>query len=240
MRSTEIALQYTHDFVHSELGARRRILEVGCGHGELAAALLRDQREVLAVDVSEEAVREARGRGVTAECCDFVKFATARSFEAVLFTRSLHHIQPLQRAIARAFELLEPGGLLLVEDFDHAAMNHDTARWLYGAAEALRIAGIAEPGEFPDLTEQEPLQHWLREHAEEPPLHSGQQIRAAVQARFPSTRQTRCCYLFRYLVGALRESAGKRQSAARLLEWEASLIEHDRIRAIGLRLAAER
>ncbi len=240
MRSTEIALRYTCDFVRAELGARRRILEVGCGGGELAAALLRDHRQVLAVDVSEEAVREARGRGVAAECCDFVRFAPARSFEAVLFTRSLHHIHPLEDAIARAFELLEPGGLVLMEDFDHAAMDHDTARWLHSAAEALRIAAIAEAGEFPDLADLEPLEHWRREHAEEPPLHSGPQMAAAVRARFGTVRQMRCCYLFRNLIADLRESPGEHAIAARLLEWETSLIEHNRIAAIGFRLVAER
>jgi len=234
------ALGYTLGFIQAELRPNSRILEVGCGNGELAASLQRDRHQVLAIDVSEEAIRETRDRGVAAQCCDFVEFVPSQPFDAVLFTRSLHHIHPLERAIDHAFALLNPGGLLLADDFDHQAMDHDTARWLYGVAEALRVVGMAGPGEFPGLAEQEPLEHWLRDDAEQPPLHAGPQMANAVAARFAAMRRRPCCYLFRYLCRNLRQNADGHAITAKLLEWETSLIERGRIRAIGLRLVARR
>jgi SAM-dependent methyltransferase len=43
-------------------------LDVGCGPGRLAAALADGGRRVLGLDVSAEAIRQARRRGVTALC----------------------------------------------------------------------------------------------------------------------------------------------------------------------------
>ena len=86
-------------------------------------------------------------------------------------------IHPLETAVGRAFELLKPGGVLLADEFDHEAMDHDTARWLYSLSETLRLAAMAQPNDFPGLGEREPLEHWREEHAQEP-LHTGQQMTA--------------------------------------------------------------
>jgi len=84
MDPTEIALRRTYDFVRGNLRPHSRILEVGCGKGELAQRLQQDRHQLLALDVSEEAVRQARDRGVAAQRCDFVDFPASESFDAVL------------------------------------------------------------------------------------------------------------------------------------------------------------
>jgi SAM-dependent methyltransferase len=237
---SEIALRNTYDFVRANLRAHSRVLDVGCGKGELAARLQHDRHQVLAIDESEEAVREARDRGVGAQCCDFVDFQASESFDAVLFARSLHHIHPLETAVGRAFELLRPGGVLLADEFDHEAMDHDTARWLYGMSEILWLAGVAEQSEFPGLREREPLEHWLEEHAQEPPLHTGQQMAAAIASLFSGLRRTDGCYLFRYFCRDLRNSPTGYKIAAKILDLETSLIGQNRIKAIGIKLVAAR
>jgi len=239
MDATEIALRNTYDFVRGNLRPHSRILEVGCGKGELAQRLQQDRHQLLALDVSEEAVRQARDRGVAAQRCDFVDFPASESFDAVLFARSLHHIHPLETAVGRAFELLKPGGVLLADEFDHEAMDHDTARWLYSLSETLRLAAMAQPNDFPGLGEREPLEHWLEEHAQEP-LHTGQQMTAAVAALFPSVGRADCCYLFRYFCRDLRNSPTGYEIASKILDLETSLIGQNRIKAIGIRLAAAR
>jgi SAM-dependent methyltransferase len=76
-------------------GKGLRVLEVGCGPGVLAERLLREGVDLTAIDVSEEQVAEARDRGVPAIVSDFLAFE-ASPFDALLFTRSLHHIAPLE------------------------------------------------------------------------------------------------------------------------------------------------
>ena len=97
-------------------GRGLRVLEVGCGPGVLAEHLLRDGVELTAIDVSEEQVAEARARGVPAIASDFLAFEAA-PFDAVLFTRSLHHIAPLAAGIAKIRVLVRPGGLVLADEF---------------------------------------------------------------------------------------------------------------------------
>jgi SAM-dependent methyltransferase len=240
MDPSEIALRDTYDFVRCNLQSQSRVLEVGCGNGALAVKLQQDRHQVLAIDLSEEAVRQARDRGVAAQCCDFVELPRSEPFDALVFARSLHHINPLDDAVRCAFEHLRPGGVLLLDDFDHEAMDRDTARWLYGLSEALCLTGVTTRSEFPGLSEQEPLEHWLEEHVEEPPLHSGTQMAAAIAARFPDARQMRCCYLFRYFCRDLRNGANADEIASTILRLETSLIERSRIKAIGFRLIAPR
>src|SRR5438067_13415327 len=56
-------------------------------------------------------------------------FDSSVSFDAIAFTRSLHHINPLRQAIVRARELLNPNGFLLIEDFALDDVNEATIAW---------------------------------------------------------------------------------------------------------------
>lgn len=99
----------TLKFVRRFVPRGARILEIGCGDGELAAAL-----GAVAIDSSPDAVAVARSRGVDARLATW-PCSIDGTFDAVLFTRSLHHISPLDEAIARI-----PAPLVLIEDFSFA------------------------------------------------------------------------------------------------------------------------
>lgn len=95
--------------------AGARVLDVGCGLGELSAALVRKGCEVVAIEVSPEMVRRARARGVDARVADLLAWEDRRPFDAVVSVHALHHM-PLERALARMAAALDPGGSLRVVD----------------------------------------------------------------------------------------------------------------------------
>ncbi len=98
MDPSEIALRATYDFVRGNLRPHSRILEIGCGNGALAARLQQDRHQVVAIDLSKEAVRQARDRGVAAQCCDFVEFPRSEPLDSLVFPRAPHHHNPFDTA----------------------------------------------------------------------------------------------------------------------------------------------
>ncbi|HZP73135.1 MAG TPA: class I SAM-dependent methyltransferase [Gaiellaceae bacterium] len=93
----------------------RRILEVGCGWGELAEWLARETgAEVVATDLSPRMVELARERGVDARLADVcgLPFEDA-SFDAVVAAWMLYHVARLDVAVAELARVLRPGGTLV-------------------------------------------------------------------------------------------------------------------------------
>ena len=93
----------------------RRLLEVGCGWGELAQWLARDTgAEVVAVDLSPRMVKLARERGVDAEVGDVqaLPFVDA-SFDVAVAAWMLYHVADLDRGVAELARVLRPGGRLV-------------------------------------------------------------------------------------------------------------------------------
>jgi SAM-dependent methyltransferase len=93
----------------------RRVLEVGCGWGELAAWIARDTgAEVVAVDLSERMVELARSEGVDARIADVQKlpFADA-TFDVAVAAWMLYHVPDLDRGVSELARVLRPGGRLV-------------------------------------------------------------------------------------------------------------------------------
>jgi SAM-dependent methyltransferase len=95
--------------------APRRVLEVGCGPGELAARI-RDElgADVAAVDISPRMVELARGRGVDARVGDVQELPfVAQAFDCAVAAWMLYHVPDPGRALAELARVLEPGGRLV-------------------------------------------------------------------------------------------------------------------------------
>lgn len=95
--------------------APARVLEVGCGQGELAERILRELgAEVTAVDQSERMVELTRARGVDAVIGDVQALAfDDESFDCVLAGWMLYHVADVGRGLAEIARVLRPGGRLV-------------------------------------------------------------------------------------------------------------------------------
>ena len=134
--------RYTYDFVKRFLPLDcRQILEIGCGRGELAARLLKDRYSVVAIDSDQESVAAARRFGVDARVATWPDFDEGH-FDAVLFTRSLHHIHPLDKSIRHAADSLVGRGLIIVEDFTYESTDEKTLRWFSSVIRLLEAAEL--------------------------------------------------------------------------------------------------
>lgn len=163
----------TLSFVERWLAHPLRILEVGCGAGDLASALVERGHDVVAVDSDPAAVSAAKARGVDARMAVWPAF-DGGTFGAVLFTRSLHHIDPLDGAVMRARELLQPGGRILIEDFAPAEMSPRFLSWLRG-----ELSRIGE--------------EWHQD-----PVHPIADIRRVVESHFTIEYEADAPYCYRY------------------------------------------
>jgi SAM-dependent methyltransferase len=238
MSASEIALRESLAFVARWLAPRSRVLEVGCGGGALAAALQAAGHRVAAIDADAEAVARARARGVDAQLAEFPKLgggATDASFDAVLFTHSLHHVHALDAAVRRARELLARGGTLLVEDFTWDELPVQTAAWAYAHFDSLRERLRLEPRAW--RHSGDPLATW-RSHFLEHRLHGAATLRAALAAHFEITSSEAVPYFFRYACMSLGDAPDGRELADDFLRDERTRIAQGEIAALGWQLVA--
>jgi ubiquinone/menaquinone biosynthesis C-methylase UbiE len=92
-----------------------RVLEVGCGPGELAERVARDLgADVVALDQSERMVELTRARGVHAILGDVqaLPFEDA-SFDCAVAAWMLYHVDDLDRGVSELARVLRPGGRLV-------------------------------------------------------------------------------------------------------------------------------
>ena len=237
MLPRDLILGQTWAFLASRLRGAKRILEVGCGDGALARHLASGGLEVTALDL--ELTDRSAHRGVRLVEQDFLAFDDG-GFDAVLFTSSLHHIAPLEAALARAFAALNPGGTLLADEFALEAPDESTARWYYGMQSLLAGQGMISAEAMHGDPEAPPLERWLQEHRHGVPLHTAEQMLAAMTARFAEVRETTGPHLYRHIASKLPPTPGAGKLALKLFEREGEAIRDGRVKAVGRRYSATR
>jgi SAM-dependent methyltransferase len=184
-----------------------RLLEIGAGDGALARALAEAGYDVLAID---PAPRGAAVRPVSLHELD----EPPASFAAALAVTSLHHVEPLGSSVGRLVELLEPGGVLVVDEFDVSAFDTRAADWWLRQRRAL---GAVERASAQDLVAEH------RAH-----LHPVEQVIAALEPHLHVGAPLYGPYLYRWdLVESLRPH-------------EEAAIGRGEIPAVGARLLARR
>lgn len=99
-----------------------RILEVGCGQGELALALDRAGHRVTAIDPRAPDGRIFRRVGIEG-------FAEPGPFDCVVASLSLHHVGDLGASLDKMAGLLRAGGTLIAVEFAWDRLDGATAGW---------------------------------------------------------------------------------------------------------------
>ena len=117
--------------------APRRVLDVGCGPGDIAERIAREiTRTVIAVDISPRMVELTSARGVDARVADVQDLPFEdESFDVALAAWMLFHVPELDRALAELRRVLVRGGHLV------AITNSEQHM-----AEARALAGIDMSG----------------------------------------------------------------------------------------------
>jgi SAM-dependent methyltransferase len=190
--------------------APARVLEVGCGRGELAHALVRAGHDVIAID--PEAPDGPHFRRVSLE-----DFTDPAPFDAVVASRSLHHVDDLGVALDRIVGLLRPGGVLVLNEFAKDRLEGRTAAWYYDRRRELAAAGGKEaPRSLEDCIHNE--------HAD---IHSFADMRRELDRRLEPRLLAWIPYLYDELEALTSEAA------------ERTLIEAGVILATGFRYVGE-
>jgi SAM-dependent methyltransferase len=107
--------------VEQHLMGSRRVLDVGCGEGQLARRAAALGAEVVGVDPTHNQITVARARGggprYGEAAAERLPFAD-QAFDAVVMCLVIEHIDPIEPAIEEMARVLAPGGRFLL------LMNH--------------------------------------------------------------------------------------------------------------------
>jgi SAM-dependent methyltransferase len=167
------------DYVAAHLPAPpARVLEVGCGRGDLTRALAAGGWDVVGIDPA--APPGAIFRRLKLEDLD----ADDGPFDAVVASRSLHHVADLDVGLDRILDLLEPGGTLVLDEFAWDRLDQPSAQWY--------VERLADPPASLDAF----MGHWHHDHVG---LHGYTAMRAALDARFEERHFEWTPYLYRLL-----------------------------------------
>ena len=189
-----------------------RVLDVGCGQGELTTALAVAGYDVLGIDPlapQGDLFRRVRLEDLEDD---------EGGFDGVVAVRSLHPIRDLAHGLERIAALLRPGGALVVDEIGWDLMDEPTLDWLYGQRRALAAAGLGDPPASLDELREE----WEAAHLG---VHGYETLRLNLEARFEERAFAWTPFLHRLLGGVATEVL------------EQALVDAAAIRPLGFRWA---
>jgi trans-aconitate methyltransferase len=97
--------------------AGERILDLGCGTGQLTAEIARAGADVTGLDYSSDMLEKARANypGIPFVLADAATFRLPESFDAVFSNAALHWVRDHEAAVEAIGRALRPGGRLVAE-----------------------------------------------------------------------------------------------------------------------------
>jgi SAM-dependent methyltransferase len=192
--------------------APARVLDVGCGQGELTTELAVAGYDVLGIDPL--APQGDLFRRVLLEDLE----DDEDGFDAIVAVRSLHPIRDLEHGLDRIAALLRPGAALVIDEIGWDLIDEPTLDWLYNQRRALAAAGQGDaPASLDDVRAE-----WEATHLG---VHGYDALRLVLEQRFEERAFMWTPFLHRLLGGVATEVL------------EQALIDAGAIQPLGFRWA---
>ena len=118
--------------VARHLRGSRRVLDIGCGEGQVARRVASDGAQVVGLDPSATQVgvaRERRGGPAYAQARAEALPCRDGSFDTVLVCLALEHVDAFEDAITEAARVLEPGGRFVLL-LGHPLLQAPGSAWI--------------------------------------------------------------------------------------------------------------
>ena len=249
------AARLTSSFALGCLKPKSRVLDVGAGDGAIAASMQKGGLLVTAIDSNQAAAEKTKAQGI--ECFNTtLEDFDDEPFDAILCSRSLHHMQPLDKAMSAANRLLKPGGIFLVEEFGYERVDQKTAIWLFNLAQLVAAERnkdskdtkhchnwlIAERRESntlgPGHEQSEAITIWRRHHEIEHHVSSFERVKNALLDQFEIIEERNVPYLFHYLCDLLPATKSGADRASLIYNWEKEQAQVGGIEMCGVRVIA--
>ena len=228
--------EYQH-FLDQALANGPRILELGCGEGNLTLELTSRGMDLTAVDLSTERIERGRTRAREFHLqiqpnwivADLNTSPLPRNrFDSVVAHDSLHHILQLGRLCEEVTQALKPGGHFIVMDYvGMGFLRKLLAGFLYGILPTYqpykvkwnlrkRLSGfLATEGQKRKALDQDSSEA-LHEHSPFEEI-SQQSITHEIKKRFEIVEQQSFCPFWFYLAAKIRVPARWKYPIARFL-----------------------
>ena len=231
----DIATAETVVFLTKHLPVSAQLIEVGCGKGHVTRALSNRGFRAVGLDADSESVAMANERGARVLQATWPEFESA-PVDAIAFTRSLHHIGDLQRAVQKARDTLKPNGKLLVEDFAFDAADEATIAWFIDIARSSVRTNASASHLISALIESDdPVTTWRQHHVQHG-VYSVEVMRRCIAEHFSIEEVSSVPYLYRYLIPALPATPDAAAFLRKVSEDEAKCGGAGQIALIGRRI----
>jgi len=197
--------------LHHAIPGDARIVEIGCGTGQMCLYLARADRVIVGADLTRAALllgaAAARRFGITQ--VRFVETDLRRpglkagSFDVVYSSGVLHHTPDPQKSFARLVQLVRPGGTIVLGVYNSFARIPLRLRRLVARISGFRVIPF-DPVLRDRHTEPARQKAWLRDQYHHPEEH--RHTLAQVQGWFAENRVE---YLRAYPSAVLGEESGE-------------------------------
>lgn len=136
-----------------------KILDVGCGTGDLAKIMASAGADVIGIDLSENMIRKAKEKFPTIPFFvkDVIQLDAHNEFDAVFSNATLHWVQPPEKALANIFNSLKEGGRFVAEFGGKGNVEKITQQIFKQIKEAGIEKNIISPWYFPSIGEYSSL-----------------------------------------------------------------------------------
>lgn len=179
-------------FRHAGIGADMRVLDIGCGIGDVsivAARMVGPGGTVLGIDRAEKSILTARRRvkglgvnNVAFVATDIESFATEETFDAIVGKLILLYFRDPSATLRQLSSFLRPGGIMVFQEIDMSTLLSSTtlaervANWVRDAFAAAGVQTEMGP-RLPDI--------FINAGFPRPQMIAGQRVASGFEVAWP-------------------------------------------------------